>query len=356
MHLLTRLAMSGGIALGSAVAHGQFALYWSITDIAPSSGFTSAHATGINASGHICGYMQNGSSTRAFFYNGTVHLLGSGTGSVATGINDSDQIIGTSGAQVAYWLSPASNPSTTSVPTPFDYGSQGLGINSSGAGAGSARPNATDGWIGGYTWSASGTTVSGSAVSFDSSHIWPDWLTGIDDSSNTIGGYVTTIGDPEHGLVNNVDIDPDDAYDSSTLRAIKAGHWVGTAWGTHYSSINQAALWKTSYKCLGAIVSGGLSDAYGMNVINGHNDVVGASEYQASNSRKHAFYMPAADLSTSTMQDCNQLISPTNRGIYELLIATGINVHEAICGDDVTGGDMPVGHAFILNPPFVDLP
>ena len=138
-------ALAGLITLetiGSAAA-GEY--FYSITDLGTLPGSSTSIATGINDSGQVVGYLANDGPSRAFFWqNGVMTDIGTlgGSRSFVGGINNSGQIVGGSetgevtydGSPIyhAFWWSQSTGMTDLSRMTDSLISTRAEGINDAG--------------------------------------------------------------------------------------------------------------------------------------------------------------------------------------------------------------------------------
>lgn len=104
---------------------------WTVTDLPPLAGYNAAQANAVNSLGHAAGYSQdsNGKEEATEWIAGAAIDLGPG---IATGINDSDQIVGYVMTEAFLWQAGAMIDLGSWQPTGINNSGEVVGISADG--------------------------------------------------------------------------------------------------------------------------------------------------------------------------------------------------------------------------------
>jgi probable HAF family extracellular repeat protein len=328
-----------------AAAEQSFGIQYTIVDLGTLGG-TSSWANDINNSGQVVGrsYIAGKEVYHAFLYNGGVmqdlgYIGDIGGSSIAFGINDSAQVVGT----VNYW------PSRYSLPVghAFIYSDGVMQDIGTLGDFFSDISNALD-------VNNLGQVVGNSYIGY----IWRPFLynDGVMQDIGTLGGtYGQALGINDSGQVVGASYIVGDAVSHAFLYSGRVMQDIGTLGGTKSigfkinnsgqvvgasditgDTVSHAFLYSDGVMQDLGTLGGSKSFAY---TINDSGQVVGVSDI-SGNTGSHAFIY-----SDGVMQDLNALL-PSSSG-WILTTATGINDKGQIVGSGLINGET---HAFLMSP------
>ncbi|MEO7718946.1 MAG: PEP-CTERM sorting domain-containing protein [Capsulimonas sp.] len=318
--VIAGLAFSGA-ALMSAAPAAQAAPSYTLTDLGVLPGYSYSSGNKINNFGNVAGTSYGPSGSHGFFYNGSLHDVGTfgGNSSEALGINNLNQVVGF-----------AAKPDNYSEAFMYDGSLHDLGrgaafgINDQGHVVGA---DANSGWY--YDGSVRHTigTLGGSVSA------------GVNvNSSDLVAGYATTASGDFHAISyhNGVltDLGTLGGTSSSGHDVNDSGIIVGTSTigaGSHHAFIDNNGV-------MTDINGGGFQESYGYG-INSAGDVVG-SGYNAVHGYDSAFFYH-----DGVMYDLRNVggIDPT----WKLEFAADINDRGQIVGEGFHNGQY---HGYLLTP------
>jgi probable HAF family extracellular repeat protein len=330
------------LTLLSLAPEARGAVRYNITDLNSFfPGPTNGGGNSINAQGQVAGEVSYYSTfaTHAFFYDGTMHDIGTlgGRDSSGQSVNDNGEVVGQSNlangtSHAFYYDGTMHDMGTLSAAVLSDSGA--FGINNSGQITGISDasdlqqyPFLYDGTMHNLGTRGWGTAIN--ATGEVTGHILVLSVTGaLVNHAFIYGGSMHDLGDVP-GLNN------------SFGSAINASGWVTGDLTNSDGSVRHAFLFNGQMNDLGTLPGFDLSSANG---INGEGQIVG-SGFNAGPivdvNQSHAFIYDSED----GMVDLNSLISPSSRWI--LSGASAINDSGQITG---SGYHNRVLHAFLLTP------
>ncbi len=308
------------------VSSGSSSKKYTITDLGVPAGYNTSGATGINASGVVCGSSgqsgqsgQNAPAGAAIFQNGQATTVPVSAALNAEAINASGQVLCNqpvyaggsllyTGGNISYLPSTAT---TGQKGTCFTYG-----LNASGTVVGTFSGV-------GFTWAPGASSVTLVPSSFEISAI------------NDAGLMCGTTGVPMRGadaVLFSADgtathLGANGGYGSVAVAINSKGQLAGTIQPT--SSVGHAMFYDGSKMIdLGALPGDTGSQAY---ALNSSGAVVGFSLLTSPGVQTYRAFVYSA---STGMNDLATLVDSSGKG-WTFSIATGINDSGAICGDGI---------------------
>lgn len=343
------------MVLGFATSESaNAASLYSVTDLGTLSGSSGSLATGINDSGQVIGYSTNDGPFRAFLWeNGVMTDLGTlgGTHSQAWGINDLGQVVGFADTnfvmneyghpyEQAFLWNKSQGMTDLGGPLGGSIGEQSLAydINNSGQVVGGWLQLSSQLGRYAFLWQNGSITNLGTLGGLESRAF------SINNSTQVVGESTFSSGDSDtHAFIWN---DGKGMTDLGTLKGgpVSAataindlGQVVGYSFTSGYQSI-EAFLWKDGVGMISlGTLGGNYSDAEDINNL---GQIVGFSSKTNSGQDTYAFLWEGG-----VMTDLNSLI-PDDSG-WLLTDALGINNTGQIVGSGYIDNQL---HAFLLTP------